>query len=226
MAGKGIERRYLAWTIVVVLLVASFPGSLFADFAQNRDFLISVNGKEAGFSRMSIAQKGDGAFTVSVQASVELKIFFTYRFMLDSTEYWKDGRLVQMKTSVNDNGKQEQVTAAAQNDQIVVRKSDGVDRSAQPDAWVTSFWRLADAKYHNKNVPILESYTAETYTGLLQYVGTEPLRVGDQNVNCYHFRVTGGAYPVDLWYDQYYLLVREEFTKSGQRMAIQLLNIR
>jgi len=215
-----------AKSLIVLLVTGILPAGLFAEFSQNRDFVISVNGKEAGFSRMSIKQQNDGSFIMTVQASVELKIFFTYRFMLDSTEYWKDGRLVHMKSKVNDNGKQDEVTAAAQNDHIVIRKNKSPDFTVPADSWVTSFWKLADAKYHNKNIPVLESYTAETYNGQLQYVGTEQLPVGSQSLPCYHFRISGGAYPIDLWFDQYYLLVREEFNKSGQRMVIQLTNIR
>jgi hypothetical protein len=215
------------WKLLAVpVLACVLPGGVFAEFSQTRDFAISVNGKESGFSRMALAQKGDGSFTVAVQASVELQIIFKYRFQMDANELWKDGRLVELKSAVNDNGKQDQVMAAAQTEQISVRKNGGRERTVQSDAWTTSFWKLPDARYHNKNIPVLESYTAESYIGLLQYVGTEPINVGAQQVSCYHFRVTGGPHPIDLWFDQYYLLVREEFVKQGQRMAIQLIGIR
>lgn len=224
MAGLG--RKELLGFVFGSLVVCWTPISLFADFAQNREFLITVNNKEAGFSRMKVTQASDGGMHISVDASVELRIIFKYFFNMKSTEHWKDGRLVQMDTEVNDNGKQDKVVAAARADQLVVRKTNGQEKPVQADAWSSSFWRLADPKYHNKNVPVFENYTGDSFTGLLQYVATEAIPVGGQSLNCYHFRLTGGPYPIDLWFDQYYLLVRQEFVKTGQRMVIQLTNVR
>ena len=41
-----------------------------------------------------------------------------------------------------------------------------------------------------------------------------------------HFRVTGGPTPIDLWFDRYYRLVRQEFTEAGHKMIVQLVNVR
>ncbi len=94
------------------------------------------------------------------------------------------------------------------------------------EVWPSSFWKLADARYHNKPVPVLESDTGAAYVGQLQFVGNEKITVGGKLEECYHFRVGGGNGPTELWYDRYHRLVRQEFTESGHRTIVQLDAIR
>ena len=54
----------------------------------------------------------------------------------------------------------------------------------------------------------------------------QQLTLGGQAQNCYHFRVTGGPSPVDLWYDGGYRLVRQEFTVDSHRTAFSLSSLR
>src|SRR5581483_10819714 len=97
-------------------------------------------------------------------------------------------------------------------------------RLIRPDVWTTSYWKLADARFHNKTVPILDADSGKESTAQLQYVGTEQINIGSQPENCYHFRVVGSGNPIDLWYDRYHRLVRQDFVEQGHRTIIQLVN--
>ena len=90
------------------------------------------------------------------------------------------------------------------------------------DVWTTSHWKLADPQFHNKPVPLMDPKNGKEYNGQLQYVGTEQLNVNKAPQTCYHFKVTGGPQPMDLWFDRYHRLVRRESTDQGHRVIVQL----
>jgi hypothetical protein len=221
-----LQRIYRPWIWLVIAMALSLPGSARADDTEYRDFKILVDGKESGFSQMTITRKNDGSINMTASVAVRIsQVLFTYTFNTQASEWWKDGQLRNMKTSTTENGKRTEVIATAQAGGIQLQVNNQA-RIARADVWPTSFWRLADAKYHNKEIPILESDTGKEYTGRLQYVATEEMGVVNETQKCYHFRVTGGPSPVDLWFDRYYLLVRQDFVESGHRTSVQLIKIR
>ncbi|MSQ97251.1 MAG: hypothetical protein EXR98_22230 [Gemmataceae bacterium] len=209
-----------------LLALFALPCLARADDTETREFSVFVDGKEAGMSRMTILQKDDG--TTYVAAAVEVKfrhLILDYSLKLETQEWWKAGRLVGMKTTGNDNGKKVDVTLAADNNALRLRVN-GKESQVRPDVWITSYWKLADARFHNKQVPILESDTGKEYNCELKFVATEKVPVGTQLQECFHFRVAAAPGPVDLWYDRYHRLVRAEFTESGHKTIIQLVNVK
>jgi hypothetical protein len=190
---------------------------------EHRDYVIHVDGKECGQSRVDISKQDDGTVVMTAQATARVtQLVFTYRFSNQTTEWWKDGRLIGLKASTDDNGKKTEVTGGVEGNQLRLSVNGRV-QNVNADVWTTSFWKLADPKYHNKQLPLLEVDSGREYMGRLEYLGTQPITVGTDNVECYHFRVTGGPNTTDLWFDRFYLLVREEFVESGHRTAIQLM---
>lgn len=197
-----------------------------ADDVEYRDFAIFINGKESGQSRVTITVQNDGTTVVAASVQVKLeKLILKYDLKIDGMEWWKDGKLIGLKSNTAENGKRIEVIGAVEGNQFKVRVN-GQDRAVRPDVWTSSFWKLADAKYHNKQIPVLESDSGKEYTGQLQYIGTDQLPIGGQPQNCYHFRVSGGPYPVDLWFDRFHRLVRQEFTDSGHKTIVQLTSVR
>ncbi|HWY87527.1 MAG TPA: DUF6134 family protein [Gemmataceae bacterium] len=201
------------------------PAALGADTEQ-RDYAILVDGKESGQSRLTITVEADGTTVVAGTARVKInRVLFNYAFNVESTEWWKDGKLMGLKASSVENGKQTDVTAASDGVQLKLRLN-GQDRAASVEAWTSSFWKLADARYHNKSIPVLEPDTGKEFIGQLQYIGTEQLTLLSQPQSCYHFRVSGGSYPIDVWFDRYHRLVRQEFTDTGHKTIVQLTAVK
>jgi hypothetical protein len=211
--------------LVAMFTVLAVPPAR-ADETEFRDFKVLVDGKESGFSQMTIMRRTDGSMSMTASAAVRITgVLFTYNFNTQSTEWWKDGQLVNMKTTTTENGKKTEVIATATPQGMQLRVNNQA-RTARPDIWPNSFWKLLDAKYHNKDVPILEADTGKEYTGRLQYVATEEMPVLGQTQKCYHFRITGGPSPVDVWFDRFYLMVRQDFVDTGRRLSVQITNIR
>jgi hypothetical protein len=191
-----------------------------------RDFLITVDGKDSGHSQMTITRQTDGAMVMTSQSVVRIsQVVFSYNFNNQTSEWWKDGKLVSLKASTNENKKHSEVSATAEGEGLRLRVNNQ-DRTSRADLWPNSFWKLADPKYHNKDIPVLEVDTGKEYVCRLQYVDTENMTVAGQTQKCYHFRVIGGPSPVDVWYDRYYLLVRQDFVESGRKISTTVTSIR
>jgi hypothetical protein len=222
-AGSRSVVIYLA--ISVCLFSAACP--VWADDTEQREFSIFVDGKEAGSSRMTLIQKDDGISYMSATLDVKFRhlLVLDYALKIESQEWWKDGRLIGMKTNSTENGKKNEVTIAGDDKQLRMRVN-GKESMLKSEVWTTSFWKLADARFHNKQVPIVESDTGKEFNSELKYVGREKLKVGNQLQDCYRFLVTAAPGPVDLWFDRYHRLVRQEFTESGHKTIVQLVNVR
>jgi hypothetical protein len=218
-------RRSVSCCLISVVCLAFLALPVAATDIEQRQFIIFVNGKEAGSSKMTIVQKDDGTTDMSATVDVKFRrVFSDYHLKITTQESWKDGRLVGMKSSSTENSKQTEVVVTLENKQLRMRVN-GQERGANPDAWTSSYWKLADARFHNKQVPILEVDSGKEYTGELKFIDNQKLKVAGQLLDCYHFRVTGGPGPTDLWFDRYHRLVRQEFTELGHKTIVQLVNI-
>ncbi|MBI2804966.1 MAG: hypothetical protein HYX68_08295 [Planctomycetes bacterium] len=224
MSRQGYWKRLAQSTALLALLAA--PAISRADDTELREYSVVVNGKPAGVSRMTIVQKNDGTTYMSGSADVKFRVLLgDYIVKIDTQEWWKQGRLIGMKTSGSENGKKVDVTVAADNNQLRVRVN-GKELLRRADSWTSTYWKLADARFHNKQVPILEVDSGREFNSDLKYVGQEKLKVGNQLQDCYHFLVTAAPGPIDLWYDRYHRLVRQEFTESGHKTIVQLVTVR
>ncbi len=212
-------------TFVALTCLAFLPALARADDTELREYAIFIEGKESGTSRMTMIQKDDGSAYMS--GTVELKfrqIIVDYTLKVESQEWWKNGQLVAMKTTCIENGKKTELTVALDNNQLRMRFN-GKDTPLKREVWPTSYWKLADARFHNKQIPVLEADTGKELLCELKYIGLEKLKVGELQ-DCYHFRVvSASSSPTDLWFDRYHRLVRQEFTESGHKTIVQLTKI-
>ena len=208
------------------LLMAGATQRAAADETETRQFAVQVDGKPAGQYTMTITKSDGGVESMSAQANVRVKhLFGTYVYTYQGTESWKNGRLQQLQSNTSDDGKRFEVQVTAEGNALRVR-ANGQERTARADAWPTTHWKLLPSDYHNKAVTLIDADTGKEINGHLQYVGVQQLTLGGQAQSCYHFRVTGGPSPVDLWYDGGYRLVRQEFTVEGHRTAFYLSGLR
>jgi hypothetical protein len=217
----SVPMRFLTLVLLSVLFAACTAR---ADDTEQRDFSIFIDGKESGTSRMTIVQKDDGTTYVAANVDVKFRqLIAEYTFKLETQEWWKAGRLVGMKTLCSDNGKKTEITVALDNNQLRMRVN-GKDSLLNPETWTSSYWKLADARFHNKPIPVVEADTGKEHTSELKFIGAEKLKIGELQ-DCYHFRVMANPSPVDLWYDRFHRVVRIEFVESGHKTIVQLIKI-
>jgi hypothetical protein len=208
---------------LVLLAALTLASGRAAAQTEVRDFSIDVDGTSSGQYLMTITRQGDGTLSMQAQASLTVKaLVFTYRYSFQGVEHWRDGKLYQMKTSCNDDGTKYELSAQAEAQGIRLRVN-GKERMCPGDVWTTSYWLLADKRFHNQNVNLLDADTGKEYLGKLQDMGVTQVNVGGQMQNVRHFRTTGGpTSPVELYYDGDHRLVRQEFTEQGKRIVFSL----
>jgi hypothetical protein len=214
--------------LAAVVCLAGLVGPAWADDTEYRDYVIFVDGKEAGQSRLTLVEKNDGTTHVTARAKVQVKLLLlnVFSYQVDTSEIWKNGKLLTLTSIATEDGKTTKVDASRTGEQLLVRVNGGNAANVRTDVWTSSYWKLADSRYHNGPVPVLDSDTGREFPGRLDYVGTEKIKAGAQLQDCYRFRVTGIPVPIELWFDKHHRLVRQEFTEQGHRTIMQLLTIR
>ena len=219
-----MAQRMRAFILLTGILASNSP--LTAAEREQREYVVYVNGKEAGQTTMDINVRDDGLTQVGIRARVKFQQFFVpYALTIEGTESWRDGKLTCIKCQATENGKKTDVDLNADAKQFRGRVN-GVERGMSADTYSSSFWKLPDAKYHNKQLAVFEIDTGKEHEGKLQFIGKEQLTLLNRLQECYHFRYTGGSSPTDLWFDQYHRLVRQEFVEAGQRTIVQISSIR
>jgi len=209
---------------IFAILIASLIVQPLRAGTETRDYAILVGGKEAGHCTIVITDSDDGKSFMKAVINVKVPgIFFPYAYSAEIQEWWLKDRLTNVIALSTENGKKTAVSAKAEADRIVVSVN-GQSRAVTWEVWTAGFWKLADRRFHNKDVPILEPDTGKDMVGKLEFVAKEKQKVGAQMEDCYHFRVTGIPSPTDLWFDVHHRLVRQEFTESNLKTIIQLMH--
>ena len=205
------------------LVILAWAAGASAAETEVRQFKIFVDGKRAGQYTMTVEKRDDGTVNMTGKASVALKVFLRqYAYNYQGREVWsKDGRLIELRSTSNDDGKSYEVKARADEKGLNVTVN-GDTRRVRWDVWTTSYWQAPDKRFVNKSVPLLDSDSGKSYTGSVRRVGSARVEVGGKLTDCDHYRVEGGPYPIDLWFDRTNRLVRQDFVEQGHRTVVEL----
>jgi hypothetical protein len=207
-------------------LLSAGPLPAQAAGTETRDFTVKIDGRQAGQYHLNIQHKGDGSVVVTAQAKVKLSyLIYSYKYFYQGTEVWKDGRLWQLDSTANDDGKKYQVTAAATENRLRVT-SNGKEHLTRWDVWTTTYWHAPEAKFRNQVVPLLDVDTGRDVNSKLELLDTQQLVVAGQVQNCPHYRLNGGGLNVEVWYDAQGRLVRQEGVEDGHKTLFELVGIR
>jgi len=202
-------------TLPTALLAAALAAPAVAD--DNRTFQVYVDNKPAGQTVMKVADK-DGTTECSVSVRVEVRALLgKYQYSLDATETWKDGKLLGLRSTCNDDGTKHDVTLTSDGTTATL-KADGKTIKGKAAVWPTTYWRLPPAA---GDLTLIDSDTGKLIAAKLEKVGAEKVRVLGADKEATKYRLTGGL-DVTLWYDAGGRLVRESFVESGHRTVLEL----
>jgi hypothetical protein len=209
-------------------LLLAGGSSLRAAETETRDFAVFVDGKPAGEGHITVHKQEDGSVVVNSNTDVVVRILLIeYRYKFRGREVWKDGRLTQLDSTCNDDGKAFVVSAAAEGNSVrlkVTAQSRTEEHLVRGDVWLTSFWAEPEKRV-NQEVPIIDVDTGKELSGRLNYVGIEQRQLAGQTVNLSHYRLTGKV-ERELWYDGAKRLVRQEWIEDGHRTLVELTRLR
>jgi YD repeat-containing protein len=202
-------------TVVPAALAVILAAPALAD--DSRTFQVNVDGKPAGQFVVKVADK-DGSIECNVSARVEVRALLgKYRYSLDTTETWKDGKLMALRSTCNDDGTKHDVSLTSDGTTATLT-ADGKTVKGGGAVWPTTYWKLPPA---TGAVTLIDSDTGKLIPAKLERVGADKVQVLGKEQEATKYRLTGGV-DVTLWYDAGGRLVRETFIESGHRTMFEL----
>lgn len=205
-------------TLLVSAVLLILAGRVAAD--ETRAFQVSVDGKSAGHYQVKVGEK-DGATQVTASTRVEVKhLLGRYRYSLDTSEVWKGGKLVGMRSTCNDDGSKHEVSLTSDGTTATLT-ADGKTVKGSAAVWPTTYWKLPPAA---GDLTLLDSDTGKLIPAKLEKSGPENVRFLGKEQAATKYRLTGGV-DITLWYDATGRLVRESFVESGHRTVLELTEL-
>jgi YD repeat-containing protein len=179
-----------------------------------RRFNVSVDGKQSGQYTMTFTNQDDGTLAIACDAHVKVKVAFVtaYHYDYTGTEVWKDGRLLSLKSTCDDDGKKFQVNAVAGESGLTVTVN-GSRRTVRWDVFLTTACCWPDAKRRDGDLPLMESDNAQEINGKIQHIADDT--TGS------HYRLTSLCQH-EIWYDAAGRMVRQEWTEGGHKSVLEL----
>jgi hypothetical protein len=210
MKGNRMFRLFCA----VLALVCCFAASP-ARAEKPLHFTILRKGEAVGTHDMTFTRKDD-TLTVGIHTHVFVKVLFiTYKFTCDSTETWKDGKLVALEAHTNDDGDKHDVSVA-QKDGKLQLTADGKTSVISADTITSSWWN----KKLTGRPELLDYLTGKMQSIKVKDLGAETVQADGKDIATEHYKVDGGLQR-DLWFagDR---MVRQSLVKRGDLIEYAL----
>jgi hypothetical protein len=129
-----------------------------------------------------------------------------------------------LRNIANYNGDKYSLQAEVQGDSLV-GEVNGKRYQLPADSWATSYWRNPwPGDMQPRTVVLFDSDKGQKLNGELRFVGAEPMKVGNENKQTLHYRITGDV-KVDMWFDETNRMVRSESMEMGQKTVAELVKI-
>ena len=147
---------------------------------------------------------------VHIETSVTVKLGFVvvYRYSHLGHETWKDGQLVALETTTDDDGNPHRVIAARDGDALKV-ESDGASARVSDGILPDSLW---NQQFIDRD-EVLDSDNGHIARAHAEFLGTETLIARGETISARHYRIVGDL-QCEVWYDTVGTLVHIRFIGS------------
>lgn len=177
-------------------------------------FDVRRQGKPFGTHEVKFDVLPDG--TIEAHTYVKLRAGFgpipLYRYDLQATERWQDGRLIGLEGEVYKDGKEGSVTAQADGDGIEVDGT-GFDGTAPAGIVPASHWNIAQTQAR----VLLSSENGQLIDVSVRPEGREMLEIAGETVEANKFLLDSDI-DVTLWYDDAGRWLKLSFSARGQEI--------
>ena len=162
----------------------------------NLAFEVLRDGSPIGHHKVNFEQVGEELHVdVDIQLEVNLAFITLYRYEHQAKEVWRDGRLVSLESTTNDDGDRFEVSAELTSEGLVVEGAEG--RFIAPsDIIPTTYWRPETVE---QNV-LLDTQYGRLLSVSATPKGTDLLDRASEQLPAKRFALDGDL-ELDLWYD-------------------------
>ena len=165
---------------------------------QTLEFDIARDGDIVGHHRISFRGEGDRLVVHSdLKIEVEALSFTVYRYQQTREEVWRNGKLVALVATADDDGTPHDIKGAAAPNGALRMSSGQEQWTLPPESVPASFWNQSMVTQRG---PLVDSLTGRITPQRVVKVGQETVRAGGRDVVATHYRLEGKR-PRDVWYD-------------------------
>lgn len=171
---------------------------------------------EFGTHELSFTRNGDG---LEVDIAIRLRAGFgpitVFRYEHDSTEVWRDGRLVSLDARTLKDGDTYEVSAGSVDGALAV-DGEGPDRGSfetryDPGILPSSHWH----GYPDGTYPLLNTEFGTELGVEVVYIGREEIEADGRTIMAEHYRLNSEL-QLDIWFDENGRWAKCAFTARGQ----------
>lgn len=159
------------------------------------DFVVNRGNSEMGTHTIRFSHDGADLVTdVAIDLLVRIAFIPVFRYTHRNREVWRDGRLIRLDSTTDDDGTEYEVRARADGDVLRVTGSGG-DYEAPADTLPTSYWNpgMLDA------TQLLNTQKGDLEKVAVSRVGRETVTANGVSVDADRYLMKGSI-DVDMWY--------------------------
>lgn len=188
-----------AWRSALGAWLLAMGATAGAEGSRVIDFEVLLDGKRIGTHRYEVTPAADGSELVTSRARFDVKLLglTLYRYRHEARELWRDGCLVELVASTDDNGKLTEVRGAS---------GSGGFRLSAPAPSVARAGCVSAYAYWNAERLLQQRELLNPQTGRFDAVrfeslGEQPLEDSAGGRNGHRHRLLADELRIDLWYD-------------------------
>ena len=182
---------------IAMSVPASDAAQAVAQTPQTLEFDIAHEGNVVGHHRISFHREGD-KLAVHSELKIEVDVLFlsVYRYQQTRDEVWRDGKLIALASTADDDGTPHNINGQAGPDGI--RMTSGRENwMLPPNSVQASFWNVSMV---TEKGPLVDSLTGRILHYGVVKLGQETVRAGGRDIVATHYRLETTR-PRDVWYD-------------------------
>jgi len=195
---RHIYSGAMLFVVFLVAVALSAPASDAAQAVpQALDFEIAREGDLVGHHRVTFRQDGD-KLIVHSELKIEVEVLFLtiYRYQQTRDEVWRNGKLIALASTADDDGTQHDIKGAAGPDGMKV--TSGNDSWTLPGESVpASYWNMSMVTAKG---PLVDSLSGKILHQRVVKLGQETVRAGGRDIVAIRYRLEAKR-PRDVWYD-------------------------
>jgi hypothetical protein len=218
----------MRFVLALIFIVALAPLAHAASSAQTElmasipdgktlTFRAYIDDTDLGTHTIRWTSQGD-TITATIEIDLGARVLFlpVYSYKHRSQETWRDGHLVAISTTTNDDGDKFAVTGALKGEAFDVKATAFTGMAPLPIA-PTSYWAYTSLKKPNW----LNTQSGALLKAKITPKGVETVKTRAGQVKARRYDVTGGL-DITLWYDDKNRWVKSRFVASGNTITYVL----
>jgi len=188
----------LLWAFLAAIATAG-PASAGTQAApQTLEFEIAHDGDVVGHHRVTFRQDGD-KLIVHSELEIEVAVLFltVYRYQQTRDEVWRNGKLIALTSTADDDGTPHDIKGAAGPDGGIKVTSGKESWTLPAESVPASYWNMSMV---TATGPLVDSLSGKLLHQRVVKLGQETVRAGGRNILATHYRLEAKR-PRDVWYD-------------------------